>query len=272
MASDSKALYLDLLKQVLTRSAFLDEEVRDVRLKKLPRYHPFRYFGPLLRRSGARLVAGTDSETRARGGDWPPTAETMIGLQRLTNVQECLELVIAEGVPGDVIETGVWRGGTVIFMRAVFAAHGVTDRTVWVADSFVGLPAPRPEVYPADKGLDFRVHAELAVSVDQVKANFRRYGLLDEQVRFLVGWFSETLPMAPIERLALMRLDGDLYESTMDALSSLYPKLSTGGFVIIDDYGVIPACAQAVNDYRTAQGITSPIIPIDNSGVYWRRG
>ena len=113
---------------------------------------------------------------------------------------------------------------------------------------------------------------ELAVSLEQVQANFARYGLLDEQVRFLPGWFRDTLPTAPIRRLALLRLDGDLYESTWIALESLYPKLSPGGFAIVDDYGAIPACRAAVDEFRAAERITESLIEIDWTGVYWRRG
>ena len=86
--------------------------------------------------------------------------------------------------------------------------------------------------------------------LEHVKENFQRYGLLDEQVRFVKGWFRDTLPHVPIERLAVLRLDGDLYESTIQALDGLYHKLSPGGFVIVDDYGNVPACRQAVNDFR----------------------
>jgi O-methyltransferase len=105
-----------------------------------------------------------------------------------------------------------------------------------------------------------------------VQANFARYGLLDGQVRFLPGWFRDTLPCAPIEHLALMRLDGDLYESTIIALESLYPKLSPGGFVIIDDYdGWDPGCRTAVHDFRDRHGIEAPIVHIDWAGVWWQR-
>jgi O-methyltransferase len=90
-------------------------------------------------------------------------------------------------------------------------------------------------------------------------------------VRFLKGWFRDTLPTAPVQRLALLRLDGDLYESTTDALTHLYPEVSPGGFVVVDDYGDIAACRQAVTDYRKAHGIEEPIVPIDWSGAYWRR-
>jgi hypothetical protein len=141
---------------------------------------------------------------------------------------------------------------------------------VWVADSFEGLPPPNPDKYPHDKGLHFEQYSELAVSIEEVKRNFERYELLDDQVRFLKGWFRDSLPGAPIGTLAVMRLDGDLYESTIDALSNLYDRLSPGGFVIIDDYS-IPACQQAVADFRAARGITDPIETIDWTGVYWRR-
>jgi O-methyltransferase len=133
------------------------------------------------------------------------------------------------------------------------------------------FPKPRG-AYAADVGdKHWEYSGDLGVSVEQVKANFSRYGLLDDQVRFLKGWFSETLPSAPIERLAILRLDGDMYESTMDALRALYPKLSIGGFAIIDDYGALPQCRQAVEDYRREQGIVESIQTIDWSGVYWQR-
>jgi O-methyltransferase len=112
---------------------------------------------------------------------------------------------------------------------------------------------------------------ELVVSLDDVRNNFARYGLLDDQVRFLVGWFSDTLPTAPVERLALLRLDGDLYESTIVALRSLYPKLSPGGYVIVDDWGAVPACKQAVTDFRLEAGIDDQIHEIDWTGAYWQR-
>lgn len=205
------------------------------------------------------------------GRVWPSAAHTMIGLKRLDNIQSCVESVLADGVPGDLIETGVWRGGATIFMRAVLKAYGVQDRNVWVADSFEGLPPPDAEKYPQDAGDRHHTARELAISLEQVKSNFERYGLLDGQVRFLKGWFRDTLPTAPIEKLAVARLDGDMYESTMDALVNLYPKLSVGGYLIVDDYGAVPACRQAVHDYREAHGISEELVDIDWTGVYWRR-
>jgi O-methyltransferase len=208
---------------------------------------------------------------RAEGLDWPARAHTMIGLKRLANVRRCVETVVADGVRGDLIETGAWRGGTTIFMRALLKVHGVTDRRVWVADSFAGLPPPDASRYPRDQGDRLHTFRQLAVTLDRVRDNFRRYGLLDEQVRFLEGWFRDTLPAAPIERLAVIRLDGDLYESTIQAIECLYDRLSVGGYVIVDDYGNVAGCRQAIHDFRAKRGISDPIQPIDWAGVYWRR-
>jgi hypothetical protein len=206
------------------------------------------------------------------GRIWPIVAHTMIGLKRLDNLQFCIEEVISNGVTGDLIETGVWRGGATIFMRAVLKAYGVSDRCVWVADSFEGLPPPDTGKYPYDAGDTLYKARELVVSLEEVKTNFERYGLLDDQVRFLKGWFRDTLPVAPIQRLAVLRLDGDMYESTMDALVNLYPKLSEGGYVIVDDYGCIPACRRAVQDYRSATSIIEEIRAIDWTGIFWQKG
>jgi O-methyltransferase len=194
----------------------------------------------------------------------------MIGLRRLDNLQECVETVLKDGVEGDLIETGVWRGGSCIFMKAILAAYGDDRRKVYVADSFAGLPRPDPEKYPADTGDDLYQYDYLAVSLEQVKQNFAAYGLLDEHVVFLEGWFKDTLPHAPVEKLAVMRLDGDLYESTIEALESLYPKLQHGGFCIIDDYA-LPTCLQAVDDFRRTHGIRDDLVAVDWSGVYWRK-
>lgn len=208
-----------------------------------------------------------------RKTQWHPTAHTMVSFANLDLLRSCIEDALEHDVPGDFIEAGVWRGGATIFMRAVLKLHEVEDRTVWVADSFEGLPEPDTERYPEDAGREvakLHTRSELAISLEQVKSNFAKYGLLDDQVGFLKGWFSETLPGAPIESLAVVRLDGDMYESTMDTLAALYPKLSTGGYLIVDDY-IIPACKKAVHDYREEHGIEDEIERIDRRSVYWRK-
>lgn len=214
-----------------------------------------------------------DAATRAEGRDWPTRAHTMIGRLRLDNVQWCVERVLAEGVPGDLMEAGVWRGGATILMRGVLKAHGVLDRKVWVADSFQGLPIPDLEKFPQDNHPLLQIHyPELVVGLEEVRANFQRYGLLDDQVLFIPGWFRDTLKDPPVESLAVLRLDGDLYESTIQSLEGLYAKVRPGGFVIVDDYGAIEASQRAVTDFRARLGITDKIEEIDWTGVFWRKG
>ena len=197
-------------------------------------------------------------------------SHTMIGRKRLENIQFCVETVLEDNIKGDFIETGIWRGGACIFMRGLLKAYGVTDRIVWAADSFEGVPPP---TWPEDSGFDIsaRVLPVLAVSVEEVQELFQRYGLLDEKVKFLKGWFKDSLPTAPIERLAILRLDGDLYESTMDALIPLYDKVEPGGFVIVDDYGSCPPCKHAINDFRSQHGIHEELQTIDAHSVLWRK-
>jgi O-methyltransferase len=220
-------------------------------------------------RGEVELQEHEDRQLREVGLDWPADAVTMIGLDRLEDIQQCVETVIADGVPGDLIETGVWRGGATIFMRGLLKAYGVSDRRVFVADSFAGLPPG--ERYPADEGDRTHEVEFLAVPVEEVRANFERFTLLDSQVEFVVGFFADSLPALRGHQWSVIRLDGDMYGSTMEALTNLYPGLSPGGFAIIDDYGALASCKQAVDDYRAAHGIHEEIQWIDRTGVHWRR-
>jgi O-methyltransferase len=266
--------YLELMKKALSYSLWQEPgvplEVIDYGGPILKRI--VRAALRLLRRANLQLVRlpVDDPELRAQGYSWPAQAHTMIGTKRLDNLRSCIESVLDEGVPGDLIETGAWRGGACIFMRAVLLAHGVRDRRVFVADSFRGLPAPDPERYPADAGDIHHKIGLTSVSRQEVEQNFRSYGLLDEQVVFLEGWFEDSLPKAPIGSLAVLRLDGDMYESTIQVLDLLYPKLSPGGWCIVDDYA-LAGCRRAVDDYRARHGVDEAIRRIDWTGVYWRK-
>lgn len=197
-------------------------------------------------------------------------SHTMIGRRRLDNLQDCIELVLTDKIEGDFIETGIWRGGACIFMRGVLKAHNEEGRIVWAADSFEGVPPPSRH---EDEGFDIsaKVLPVLAVSLDEVKDIFSRYGLLDENVKFLKGWFKDTLKTPEIKKLAILRLDGDLYESTMDALIPLYDKVTRGGFIIVDDYGSCPPCKHAIHDFRSQHGISDVLHTIDEQSVYWRK-
>ncbi len=260
--------YLQVVKRCLTRGSYRSP----ARVEGRRRWMLYQAGARVVGQFGFELVRRIDSTERDEGRNYTSDADTMIGTRRLENLQSCVVDVLRQGVPGDLIETGVWRGGASIFMRAVLNAYGITDRTVWLADSFQGLPKPDAVRYPADADDELWKASALAVSVDQVKANFAAYGLLDDQVRFLVGWFRDTLPTAPVERIAVLRLDGDLYESTMDALTALYDRVAVGGYVIVDDYGAMESCRRAVDDFRSERGITDAIERIDWTGAFWRKG
>src|SRR3982750_299919 len=127
MPDTARELYLQLLKRCLTRLLFPD----------------LAFDGDLTK------TKAIDPAVREVGGDWPTEAITMVGMRRLDNLQNCVIKVLEDGVPGELIETGAWRGGCGILMRAVLKAFGDDRRTVWVADSFQGLPKPSAE-YPQD--------------------------------------------------------------------------------------------------------------------------
>jgi hypothetical protein len=269
------ALYLDLLKKTLSYTLWPPPPFP---------IDTFNYNRPRVKRRIVSAISRVlklgrmqlahipiySNEDRESGHVFSLHADTMIGIRRLDNIQACVETVIRDRVEGDLIETGVWRGGACILMRAVLAAYGIKDRRVFVADSFEGLPKPDVEKYPVDKDDTHHEHSYFVVSQSAVEHNFRKYGLLDEQVVFLKGWFKDTLPNSGIERLSILRLDGDMYGSTMEALENLYPKLSQNGFCIVDDYA-LEGCRRAINDYRAAHNIVTEVKKIDWTGIYWRK-
>lgn len=280
-STDAINLYLDLMKRALLASIYDENgwyvlgslEPKPTTLKEKLKAKVVNYAWS----KGFLLVKPRKFESDE--ANWGLFGYTMIGLPRLNNIQACLENVIKNNIEGDIIETGVWRGGATIFMRAILKAYGVSDRTVWVADSFEGLPIydEGEAAYKGDAQADVETMNEggpmklaLAVSKERVADNFSKFGLLDDQVRFLKGWFSDTLPAAPIDKLSILRLDGDMYQSTMDALNALYHKVSKGGYVIVDDYNSWPHCKQAIEDFRSTHSIRDDITKIDDHAVYWR--
>lgn len=272
-----------------------------------PPFTPLSRYVDLLVRSLAGSIyrdaghdgAPFDARARALGRVWPRDAHTMIGELRLRHLAYCVADVLERGVPGDFLEAGVWRGGATMLMAAMLAeaegaggdaARNAEGRRVFAADSFEGLPRPDAEQFPVDEGDTLHEYDALAVSEEQVRENFARHGLAGEvaedgitgRVEFVKGYFSDTLPVLAAElrrtrdtrahsgTLALLRLDGDMYESTWVALDELYPLLAPGGYVVIDD-SEIEGCATAVHDYRLQHGITAEMVAIDGSGVYWRK-
>ena len=277
--SISAQKYIDLIQQIVTSTQYCQQFYWPI---TRPNHISYRIIFDLLQRILALKEItlaqdiggqGTERPVTTGRGSWLDaiSALTLLGKQRLNNLRWCVEDVLRRDVPGDMIETGVWRGGACILMRAILKAHDIRDRKVYAADSFEGLPPPDPMRYPLDRGSKFHEQRGFAVSLDEVRRNFEAYGLLDNQVKFVKGWFRETLPKLTGHMWSVIRLDGDMYQSTMEALESLYPDLSTGGFIIIDDFGAVPGCRQAVLDYRQRHHIREEIHEIDWEAVFWRR-
>jgi O-methyltransferase len=282
-------LYIDLLKRVLAnahspglgpRMRYLidciDTSVlRPTRLERSPRdeagaikfdrnyFRELEHFEP-------EAIEGVRSDPGGRYW-WEHNLSfpfTMISPARIDNVEHAVRTVVADRIPGDFLEAGVWRGGVGILIRALLESLRESDRTVWMADSFEGLPAPTHE---ADRGLALDANWMLPASLEEVKANFAGFGLLDDRVKFVEGYFKDTLGDLAVGPLAVLRLDGDYYSSTIETLDPLYDNVSPGGFVIIDDYGFYEGCRRAVHDFLDSRGLTPELISIDDSGVYWRK-
>lgn len=198
---------------------------------------------------------------------------TLCPREGLDNVQMCVETVLRDGVPGDLLEAGCYRGGQGILMRGLLRAHGDDSRHVWLADSFEGLPTPDPRVDVDDAV----AHAMLEpvqhfrVTEEEVRANFARFDLLDDRVHIAKGWFKDTLPRIEAKAFSVLRLDGDYYSSTVDALNALYDKLSPGGFLILDDYGLPIGCKRATDEFREKRGIHTPITMVNQAIAFWRK-
>jgi len=261
MKNEKKELYRNFFKRILT-DTISDESLRS------------RFFENQNDVKDSEMIKalGEPLNPESLNGEfWPPRAHTMIGMKRLDNLQYCIEDVIKNDIKGDFIETGVWRGGSCIFMKMMLKINNVLNKNVWVADSFKGIPKPDGKKFPLDAGDTLHTEDELRISLNKVKDNFKKYNMLDSEVKFLEGNFATTTKNPPFNDLSILRLDGDLYGSTWDVLENLYDKLSKGGYLIIDDY-YLPTCRAAVNDFRKKHDIKEPIIPIDWTGIYWKKG
>jgi hypothetical protein len=197
-----------------------------------------------------------------RGWQLPKAMRPHTGLRlaQLANLHNLARQLIEHRIPGDFLEAGVWQGGVIIFLAGLLRVYRVEGVRLWALDTFSGIPRdPHPSAIddPVDEWTD-----RWAVPLDEVQNNIRRYGLLDERIRFVCGPFRDSIPGADIKQLALLRIDADAYASTMDALELLYPRVSAGGHIIIDDWH-LNGCRRAVLDYRAACGISTPI-----KGVY----
>lgn len=192
----------------------------------------------------------------------------MVGLKRLNQFHQAMQVIDAEGVPGDVLEAGIWRG-RVIFAVAFLGQQNPYSRRFIAADSFDGLPEPDGR-YPVDSGATFHLSTALKVSKNEVLANFEQYRVPLDSVDFLEGWFEDTLPGISQRRLAILRLDGDMYASTRHILDNLYGSISPGGVVIVDDFSLTGANT-AVHDFLAERRLSPSFVDIDGSAAFFRK-
>ncbi|MDC1353117.1 TylF/MycF family methyltransferase [Pelagibacteraceae bacterium] len=267
-----KTQYIELFKKVLMGILYEQSNWQQIHSQPVKNFFSLQFFKNLMikifqRKSIILYKKQKFDSDRAliKGKEGAGLGYTLVSKKRLDNIEHCFDEILKGNIEGDFIETGVWRGGACILIRELMRINNIKNRKVFVADSFEGMPKPKNEF----DGSDLSMFEEIKVSVEEVKSNFDKFGLNDNQVVYIKGWFSESLPKAPINKLALLRLDGDLYHSTMDSLNNLYHKVSKGGYVIVDDMDW-PECARAINEFRDKHSIKSELKFIDDVSAYWR--
>ncbi|MEM1032439.1 MAG: TylF/MycF/NovP-related O-methyltransferase [Myxococcota bacterium] len=267
---DATARYLDLLNDSLTgilegpaavppRLSGRRRQVVDVANRALARWNL-----EIMR------AERFDLQRRLTGSSQPLKALTQMSRLRLRQLEAMVRFLVAEGIEGDVLEAGAWRGGSVIFLRATLDVLGAKDRTVWAADSFAGYPPPGPDAGPEEREL-YAQARYWTVTRTEIVQNLERYRCA-RGVEVLEGWFDRSLPEANLGPLAMVRVDVDGYEGVRAALEVAWPKLASGGFVIVEDVEVAGAY-RAATDVRRASGVTAPWreTPGSPRTVYWRK-
>lgn len=201
---------------------------------------------------------------------------TMTSPERLYVLYQAVSYVIQNNIPGDFVECGVWKGGSSMMIAQVLKGLGVTDRTLWLYDTYEGMSEPGEEdrdfsgqtaadqLQQADKGNSHSVWCYS--SFEEVQANMAQTGYPAEKIRFIKGKVEDTIPGAIPEQVALLRLDTDWYASTLHELVYLYPLLQQRGVLIIDDFGHWEGAKKAVLDYFKQNNLYPLISRIDDTG------
>lgn len=221
----------------------------------------------LIRALSFTLYVDKIEDDFVQGHTWPKHAVSMGGVDAMWNVADLLEKVLSDRVAGDFVETGVWKGANGILARKLLDAANDQTRTVWCMDSFAWLPPPSAK-YAGDKGDKHHTFAilnpVLRADLPAVEGIYRRFGIdvndPSQRTKLVKGFFNETAPVVArqLSAVAILRLDGDMYQSTWEVLIAMYEKVSVGGFVIVDDYG-LPGAKQATDDFRECASIDAPL-------------
>lgn len=221
------------------------------------------------------------------GSDGLAPSFSMLGRRRLDNFQQVILRVHEDGVDGDIMETGVWKGGASLFAAGVlFTLQEPRMRNVYMCDTFSGIPKPPVnygKVLSQQDQTAFNKELGFENSPEEVLDRAKRLMLPTSNLHLVQGKFAESLPKLleqnPGIKLSVLRLDGDTYFSTMDVLNNMYASVVDGGFIIVDDFPSWKGCVDAILDYRRQHNITDPIVTVHHApmvelwhGVYWRKG
>lgn len=226
----------------------------------------YLYLGGETTAEAFRCVSHYDLESSSWKIERLSLPATLLTRKQLDLIHASVLAVERDCVAGDFLEAGVWRGGVIILLRALLNAYAIPDRRVVAADSFAGIPRnTRATGDPVDGWADRWI-----ASLEEVKKLIARFDLLDDRVVFLSGFFEDSFKTLTDERYAIIRLDSDSYDSVETSLEYLYPRVSRGGIVIIDDWH-LPGCRMAVETYRAQLGIRDPIEVVDGN-AWWTKG
>ena len=218
-------------------------------------------------------------ENRLNGLDWTYLGYTMTGTKRIGTIEFLLKDIFDKKIAGDFVETGVWRGGSSIFARGVIRAYHEGFRSSYVCDSFAGLPPGKIIFGVGDMNWDNTPYLE--VNSLEVAKNFHSVSMLDPNVIFVQGFFNNSMPhlKKQMGKISILRLDGDIYESTVDVLYHLYDKVEIGGYIIIDDWNKddltpptpFPAKTAVLDFFKVHNINDAEIITIDPIAIYWQK-
>jgi len=196
---------------------------------------------------------------------------TMVKNKNLINLYHLVQEADRLNLPGDIVECGVWNGGSAAFM-AVAHAEGPNPRlrTLWLFDSFEGLPRPDERDGEEERKAYFEEWNK--GDIEKVKQVFKKMGLGLEKVKIVPGWFEQTLTTTPVGPIALLHIDADWYSSVKMALEAFYDRVVPEGFVILDDYGYWKGCTQALQDFLFEhEKAQVRIEPMGRDGGYFQK-
>ena len=191
---------------------------------------------------------------------------TAVFIPRLASLYKLSKEIDRRGVVGDIVECGVYNGGSSALMASV-CCHSSIERDIWLFDSFEGLPEPTDKDGKKAQSCGWWCHGNL----DKVKRIYQSLCIPEYRVRIVKGWFKDTFPSTQVQDIALLHIDADWYESVKLCFENFYERVQPGGFIVIDDYGHWEGCKRATDEFLTSRAINAELIQVDYTGRYFQK-